>query len=56
MKKVIKDLDSPVLLFSFNSVSKGIFCESGFRAGYFEIHNIYENVFLIHEIYKILIN
>jgi alanine transaminase len=43
-KKVIRDLNSPVPLVSFHSISKGVSGECGRRAGYFELCNISPDV------------
>ena len=40
MKKIVKDLNSKIELFSFHSTSKGLIGECGFRGGYFEMTNI----------------
>ena len=39
-KQVVRELDSPIPLFSFHSISKGVFGECGRRGGYFECTNI----------------
>ena len=43
-KKVVRDLQSPVPLISFHSISKGVKGECGRRGGYFECTNIPEDV------------
>ncbi|KAG1743733.1 pyridoxal phosphate-dependent transferase [Suillus paluster] len=43
-KKVVCDIGSPVPLVSFHSISKGVTGECGRRGGYFECHNISEDV------------
>ncbi|KAJ7920467.1 alanine aminotransferase [Mycena leptocephala] len=43
-KKVIRDLNSPVPLVSFHSISKGVSGECGRRGGYFEVCNISPDV------------
>lgn len=49
-KKVVRDLDSNVELFSFHSVSKGLFGECGLRGGYMECVNVDQDV--VDLIYK----
>lgn len=39
-KKVVRDMQSPIQLFSFHSTSKGVIGECGRRGGYLEITNI----------------
>ncbi|PVU90442.1 hypothetical protein BB559_004629 [Furculomyces boomerangus] len=39
-KKIACQLDSPVEMFSFHSISKGMIGECGRRGGYLEMHNI----------------
>ncbi|KAJ7026765.1 pyridoxal phosphate-dependent transferase [Mycena alexandri] len=43
-KKVVRDLQSPVPLVSFHSISKGVSGECGRRGGYFELVNVSEEV------------
>lgn len=43
-KKVVRDLQSPVSLISFHSISKGVKGECGRRGGYFECTNIADDV------------
>ncbi|PVV00177.1 hypothetical protein BB559_000057 [Furculomyces boomerangus] len=43
-KKVISEMKSNVELFSFHSISKGMFGECGKRGGYMEMYNIDQNV------------
>ncbi|KAJ6533569.1 pyridoxal phosphate-dependent transferase [Mycena capillaripes] len=43
-KKVLRDLNSPVPLVSFHSISKGVSGECGRRGGYFELCNISPDV------------
>ncbi|KAJ7234703.1 alanine aminotransferase [Mycena rebaudengoi] len=43
-KKVVRDLNSPVPLVSFHSISKGVSGECGRRGGYFELCNISPDV------------
>jgi alanine transaminase len=43
-KKVVRALDSPLPLFSFHSISKGVTGECGRRGGYFECTNIGDDV------------
>jgi aspartate/methionine/tyrosine aminotransferase len=42
-KKVVHDIQSPVELASFHSVSKGVTGECGLRGGYVELHNFDEH-------------
>ncbi|KAF8635735.1 hypothetical protein AX15_000351 [Amanita polypyramis BW_CC] len=49
-KKVVRRLQSPIPLFSFHSISKGVLGECGRRGGYFECTNISDEV--IAMIYK----
>ena len=46
MKKVVRDLNSYVELFSFHSTSKGLLGECGLRGGYLEITNVSEDVII----------
>ncbi|KIO11279.1 hypothetical protein M404DRAFT_994955 [Pisolithus tinctorius Marx 270] len=43
-KKVVRDLNSPVPLVSFHSISKGVTGECGRRGGYFECTNLSDDV------------
>lgn len=43
-KSVLRELQSPVPLFSFHSISKGVKGECGRRGGYFECANVSEEV------------
>ncbi|KAG1888244.1 pyridoxal phosphate-dependent transferase [Suillus subluteus] len=43
-EKVVCDMGSPVPLVSFHSISKGVTGECGRRGGYFECHNISDDV------------
>ncbi|KAI0752887.1 transaminase [Daedaleopsis nitida] len=43
-KQVVRELNSPVALFSFHSISKGVKGECGRRGGYFECTNISDDV------------
>lgn len=43
-KKIVRQIDSPVPLVSFHSISKGVSGECGRRGGYFEAANISEEV------------
>jgi alanine transaminase len=43
-KKVVKELQSPVPLISFHSISKGVSGECGRRGGYFECVNVADEV------------
>ena len=43
-KQVVRELQSPVALFSFHSISKGVKGECGRRGGYFECTNISDEV------------
>ncbi|TFK83695.1 transaminase [Polyporus arcularius HHB13444] len=43
-KQVVRELQSPVPLFSFHSISKGVKGECGRRGGYFECTNISDEV------------
>ena len=43
-KKVVTELQSPVPLFSFHSISKGVSGECGRRGGYFECVNVSDDV------------
>jgi alanine transaminase len=43
-KKVVCDMGSPVPLVSFHSISKGVTGECGRRGGYFECHNLSDDV------------
>ncbi|KAL4072160.1 pyridoxal phosphate-dependent transferase [Scleroderma citrinum] len=43
-KKVVRDLNSPIPLVSFHSISKGVSGECGRRGGYFECTNISTDV------------
>ncbi|KAJ7714158.1 alanine aminotransferase [Mycena metata] len=43
-KKVVRNLQSPVPLVSFHSISKGVSGECGRRGGYFELVNVSEEV------------
>jgi len=43
-KKIVRQIDSPVPLVSFHSISKGVSGECGRRGGYFEVANISEPV------------
>lgn len=43
-KKVVSELQSPIPLFSFHSISKGVSGECGRRGGYFEATNIPDDV------------
>lgn len=49
-KKVLRDLNSPVELVSFHSISKGMIGECGRRGGYFECCNFDEGV--MQQLYK----
>jgi alanine transaminase len=51
-KKVVSKLQSPIPLFSFHSISKGVTGECGRRGGYFECTNISEEVLAL--IYKMV--
>ena len=51
-KKVVSKMQSPIPLFSFHSISKGVTGECGRRGGYFECTNISEEVLAL--IYKML--
>jgi alanine transaminase len=51
-KKVVRSLDSPIPLFSFHSISKGVSGECGRRGGYFECTNISDEV--LAQIYKMV--
>ncbi|ETW77190.1 hypothetical protein HETIRDRAFT_388676, partial [Heterobasidion irregulare TC 32-1] len=51
-KKVVRQLDSPVPLVSFHSISKGVTGECGRRGGYFECANIGDDVLAL--IYKMV--
>jgi alanine transaminase len=51
-KKVVSKLRSPVPLFSFYSISKGVICEGGRRGGYFECTNISDDI--LELIYKLM--
>ncbi|KAH0580306.1 hypothetical protein H2248_001816 [Termitomyces sp. 'cryptogamus'] len=51
-KKVVMKTQSPIPLFSFHSISKGVFGECGRRGGYFECTNISEDI--IAQIYKMV--
>ncbi|KAJ6562376.1 alanine aminotransferase [Mycena capillaripes] len=51
-KKVVRDLQSPVPLVSFHSISKGVSGECGRRGGYFELTNVSEEVRAL--IYKLV--
>eukprot|EP00172_Hildenbrandia_rubra_P003231 Plantae.Rhodophyta-Hildenbrandia_rubra.ctg491.p1 GENE.Plantae.Rhodophyta-Hildenbrandia_rubra.ctg491~~Plantae.Rhodophyta-Hildenbrandia_rubra.ctg491.p1 ORF type:complete len:490 (+),score=93.00 Plantae.Rhodophyta-Hildenbrandia_rubra.ctg491:354-1823(+) len=55
-KKVIRDLGSKVELFSFHSVSKGLFGECGMRGGFMECVNIDQDVLdLIYKCMSVLL-
>lgn len=43
-KKVVRDARSPVPLFSFHSISKGVSGECGRRGGYFECTNVSDEI------------
>ncbi|RPD55426.1 transaminase [Lentinus tigrinus ALCF2SS1-7] len=43
-KQVVRELNSPIPLFSFHSISKGVKGECGRRGGYFECTNISDDV------------
>ncbi|KAI9312944.1 pyridoxal phosphate-dependent transferase [Dichotomocladium elegans] len=49
-KKVLRDIDSPVELVSFHSISKGMIGECGRRGGFFECCNFDEGV--LGQLYK----
>jgi len=51
-KKVVRDLQSPIQLFSFHSTSKGVIGECGRRGGYLEITNIPADV--KEQLYKLV--
>lgn len=51
-KKVVRDLQSPIGLISFHSISKGVTGECGRRGGYFECTNIDDEV--IATMYKMV--
>jgi alanine transaminase len=51
-KKVVRELDAPVPLFSFHSISKGVSGECGRRGGYFECANVGDDVLAL--IYKMV--
>ncbi|TFK31411.1 alanine aminotransferase [Crucibulum laeve] len=51
-KKVVKNLNSPVPLVSFHSISKGVSGECGRRGGYFECTNISDEILAL--IYKMV--
>lgn len=51
-KKIVARMNSPVHLFSFHSISKGVSGECGRRGGYFECTNISEDVLAL--IYKMV--
>ncbi|KAF7359621.1 Alanine aminotransferase [Mycena venus] len=51
-KKIVRDLNSPVPLVSFHSISKGVSGECGRRGGYFELTNVSEEVRAL--IYKLV--
>ncbi|PFH53486.1 hypothetical protein AMATHDRAFT_137404 [Amanita thiersii Skay4041] len=51
-KKIVRQMQSPVPLFSFHSISKGVTGECGRRGGYFECTNISEDVIAL--IYKMV--
>ncbi|KAF7368201.1 Alanine aminotransferase [Mycena venus] len=51
-KKIVRDLNSPVPLVSFHSISKGVRGECGRRGGYFELTNVSEEVRAL--IYKLV--
>jgi len=51
-KKIVREANSPVPLFSFHSISKGVSGECGRRGGYFECTNISDEVLAL--IYKMV--
>ncbi|KAI0037030.1 transaminase [Vararia minispora EC-137] len=51
-KKVVRELNSPVPLISFHSISKGVMGECGRRGGYFEVTNVSDPV--TAEMYKMV--
>ncbi|KAH7101192.1 transaminase [Auriculariales sp. MPI-PUGE-AT-0066] len=51
-KKIVRELQSNVPLFSFHSISKGVSGECGRRGGYFECTNVPEDVLAL--IYKMV--
>jgi alanine transaminase len=51
-KKVVRELDSPVSLVSFHSISKGVMGECGRRGGYFEVVNVSDAV--VAQMYKMV--
>ena len=48
MKKIVKELNSPVNLISYHSTSKGLIGECGLRCVYMELHNIDKEVYIIN--------
>lgn len=51
-KKVVRALGSPVPLFSFHSISKGVTGECGRRGGYFECANVSDDILAL--LYKMV--
>ncbi|TDL20660.1 PLP-dependent transferase [Rickenella mellea] len=51
-KRVVRDLQSPIALFSFHSISKGVSGECGRRGGYFECTNVPDEI--VKLIYKMV--
>lgn len=51
-KRVVCEMNSPVELASFHSVSKGVIGECGLRGGYMEVHNM--DAFALDMIYKMM--
>mmetsp|Transcript_63335 Transcript_63335/g.169333 ORF Transcript_63335/g.169333 Transcript_63335/m.169333 type:complete len:513 (-) Transcript_63335:34-1572(-) len=49
-RRVVTELNSPIELLSYHSVSKGFVGECGRRGGYMELHNIHPEVF--EQVYK----
>ena len=51
-KKILREMQSPVPVFSFHSISKGVSGECGRRGGYFECANVSDDVLAL--IYKMV--